>query len=279
MLSLSPAYIAHLNGTTTELATCWRITRRDAVVLGFTDHPFDLTISGLLYQAALGYSATDVSTAADLAVDNLNLQGFIDSPSITEVDLMAGRWDYAAVEIFEVITSNLSAGVRRLRRGRIGEVSLGRTMFEAELRGLSQAFTQQLCELTSPTCRAALGDTRCGVALGPITVTGAVTSITSALVWTDSSRAEVADYFKFARLTWTSGLNVGYSIEVKSHAAGGVITMQLPMPYAIAIGDTYSMPPGCDKLLATCRDKFANVVRFRGEPHLPGQDLILRGPD
>jgi hypothetical protein len=53
-----------------------------------------------------------------------------------EPDLMAGLWDYASVEIFEVITSNLSAGVRRLRRGRIGEVSVGRTVYEAELRGL-----------------------------------------------------------------------------------------------------------------------------------------------
>ncbi len=276
MLSLSPAYNTHLAGEVTQLATCWKITRRDSMVLGFTDHPSDLTVSGVLYQAALGYSATDVSTSSDLAVDNLDLQAFIDSPSITEPDLMAGIWDYASIEIFEVITSNLSAGVRRLRRGRIGEVSLGRTTFEAELRGLSQAFTQQLCELTSPTCRAALGDTRCGVNLGPITVTGTVTSITSALVWTDSSRAEAADFFKYAKLTWTSGANAGYSMEVKAHAAGGIITMQLPMPYPIAVGDAYSLPPGCDKLLATCVTKFSNVVRFRGEPHLPGQDELLK---
>jgi uncharacterized phage protein (TIGR02218 family) len=134
MLTLSPAYTAHLADEVTELATCWTITRRDAVVLGFTDHPTDLTIGGIVYQAALGYSATDVSTSADLAVDNLNLQGFIDSPSITEPDLMAGVWDYAEVEIFEVITSNLTAGIRRLRRGRIGEVNDRVTL---EIAGIS----------------------------------------------------------------------------------------------------------------------------------------------
>jgi len=278
MLTLSPAYASHLAGDVTELATCWRITRRDAAVFGFTDAPFDITVSGILYQAALGYSATDVSTSGDLAVDNLTLQGFIDSPSITESDLMAGLWDFAEVEIFEVVRSNLSAGIRRLRRGRIGEVQLGRTVFEAELRGLAQAFTQSLCELTSPTCRATLGDTRCGVALGPLTVTGTVTSVTSQRVWTDSSRAEVATWFTFGRVTWTSGVNAGYAMEVKTHAAGGVMTLALPMPYAIAVGDAYSLVPGCDKLLTTCRDKFSNIVRFRGEPHLPGQDAILRGP-
>jgi uncharacterized phage protein (TIGR02218 family) len=278
MLTLSGAYTSHLAGEVTELATCWKITRRDAVVLGFTDHPTDLTIAGLLYQSALGYSATDVVTSGDLAVDNLNLQGFIDSPSITEPDLMAGVWDYAEVEIFEVITSNLGAGTRPLRRGRIGEVSLGRSVFEAELRGLAQAFSQQLCELTSPTCRAALGDARCGVDLGPITVTGTVTSVTSPRVWTDSTRSEAAGYFTFGKLTWTSGANAGYAMEIKTHASGGVMTLQLPMPYALAVGDGYSLQPGCDKLLATCIAKFSNVDNFRGEPHLPGQDAILRGP-
>lgn len=278
MLTLSGAYTSHLAGEVTELATCWKITRRDATVLGFTDHPVDLTVSGLLYQAALGYSATDVSTSSDLAVDNLNLQGFIDSPSITEVDLMAGVWDYAEVEIFEVIYANLAAGIRRLRKGRIGEVSLGRSVFEAELRGMAQAFSQELCELTSPTCRAKLGDARCGVDLGPLTVTGTITSVTNSRVWTDSTRGEAADYFTFGTVTWTSGANAGYSIEIKDHATGGVITQQLPMPYALAVGDGYSLVPGCDRLLATCIAKFANVERFRGEPHLPGQDAILRGP-
>jgi len=177
-----------------------------------------------------------------------------------------------------VITSDLTAGTRPLRRGRIGEVTLGRSVFEAELRGLAQAFTQQLCELTSPTCRAALGDARCGVDLVPLTVTGTVTSVTSPRVWTDSTRAEAAGYFTFGRLTWTSGANAGYSMEIKTHASGGVMTLQLPMPFALAVGDGYSLEPGCDKLLATCIGKFSNVDNFRGEPHLPGQDAILRGP-
>lgn len=278
MLTLSPAYAAHLAGEVTELATCWRITRRDAVVLGFTDHSADLVIGGIVYQAALGYSATDVTTSGDLSVDNLNLQGFIDSPSITEPDLMAGLWDFAEVDIFEVIYSDLSAGTRPLRRGRIGEVTLGRTVFEAELRGLAQAFTQQLCELTSPTCRAQLGDVRCTVPLGPLTVTGTVTSVTNPRTWTDSARGEAAGYFTFGKVTWTSGPNAGSAMEIKAHAASGVMTMQLPMPYAVAVGHTYSMIPGCDKLLATCIGKFNNVANFRGEPHLPGQDEILRGP-
>jgi hypothetical protein len=35
---------------------------------------------------------------------------------------------------------------------------------------------------------------------------------------------------------------------------------------------------GCDRELGTCRDRFANVANFRGFPHIPGNDFVLRYP-
>ena len=48
------------------------------------------------------------------------------------------------------------------------------------------------------------------------------------------------------------------------------------MAYDIAAGDTYTLAPGCDKSLETCRDVYANVVNFRGFPHVPGTLEVLR---
>jgi hypothetical protein len=31
--------------------------------------------------------------------------------------------------------------------------------------------------------------------------------------------------------------------------------------------------------LETCRDRFAKVVNFRGFPHIPGQDTVIRYPN
>lgn len=47
----------------------------------------------------------------------------------------------------------------------------------------------------------------------------------------------------------------------------------------MAVGDTFHIVPGCDKRLATCRDRYANVINFRGEPYLPGQDALTAYPD
>ncbi len=45
------------------------------------------------------------------------------------------------------------------------------------------------------------------------------------------------------------------------------------------VGDKrIALTEGCDKRFATCRTRFANSENFRGEPHLPGNDLLTRYP-
>ena len=96
----------HVLGEVTTLATCWKITlagdESPTTVKAFTDHDSNLIVDGITYLAASGFTASDVDTAAALNVDNLEVVGFIASPSITEADLLAGLWDYAKVEVFTV---------------------------------------------------------------------------------------------------------------------------------------------------------------------------------
>ena len=42
------------------------------------------------------------------------------------------------------------------------------------------------------------------------------------------------------------------------------------------MGDGVAVTAGCDRQFATCRDRFANAANFRGFPHIPGQDAVLR---
>jgi uncharacterized phage protein (TIGR02218 family) len=45
---------------------------------------------------------------------------------------------------------------------------------------------------------------------------------------------------------------------------------------SVATNDTFDIVAGCDKRFETCQAKFANPVNFRGFPHIPGQDTIIR---
>jgi uncharacterized phage protein (TIGR02218 family) len=275
MKARSAGLITHQGQGTTTLAWCWKVTRKDVQVFGFTSVDKDLLIDGVTYVAATGFTPSAIDGRADLSVPNLDVVGLLDSASLTESDLLAGVWDGADVEIFEVNYSDLTQGAMTLRTGTIGNVSAGRTSFSAELRGLAQSLQQGVGEVFTTACPANLGDARCTVDLGPLTVTGTVTAAASARAFTDGARAEAADYFGGGLVAWTSGANNGLVMEIRAFSAGA-FQLALPMPYAIAVGDTYSMVPGCRKrAIEDCKTKFNNIVNFRGHPYVPGNDRVI----
>ncbi len=278
MKSASTQLATHIAGETTTLATCWKVTRKDGAVFGFTDFDRDLTLDGIVYKARTGYTRSAVHTIADLSVDNLDIESAFDSDAITPADLRSGFWDNAEVLIFLVNWSALSQGKIILKRGTIGQVELKDTIFKAELRGLTQALSQQIGELYTPNCRADLGDTRCKIDLAALTISGAVTAVSDRYGFTDTARIEATDYWSGGLLTWTSGANVGRKMEIRSFASS-VFTLFLPMPSEIKVGDTYALQPGCNKSFSMCCARFSNAVNFRGEPHVPGTDAVLSYPD
>ncbi len=293
MKTISAALAAHFGQEATTLATLWRVVRTDGTVFAFTDHDQDLVYpagspTGDTYRAAGGYRRTAIETTAALNVDNLDIDGVLDDDGITEADLRAGRWDYAAVQISVVNWADLTMGAMRLRTGRLGEVNAGRFEFRAELRGMMQQLQQSVGRLYGVLCDADFGDARCGIVLtgsptSPWVKTGSVTRVTSNRVFADSARVEAEGFFDYGKITFTSGENAGLSMEVKTFAyvgspAEGQIALQLPMPYTVAIGDAYTMQAGCKKRFAEdCRDTYDNAVNHRGFPHVPGSDQVVSG--
>ena len=274
MKSVSVGLGEHIAQEVTMLATCWKITRRDGVVMGFTDHDEDLTVSGVAYLATSGFTPTAVETSAALNVDNLDIEGLLSADAITEVDLLAGRYDHAEVEVFVVNYVDLTQGVMMLRTGWLGEVTVKGGQFVAELRGLTQKLATRVGQTYSPACRAQFVDASCGVALATHTETGNVSGVTSRQIFEDSERSEDAGYFAYGKITFSSGANDGISMEVKEFANGRFV-LALPMPHEVDEGDAYSVVAGCDKTLNTCAGRFGNAVNFRGEPHVPGTDRLL----
>jgi len=250
MKSSTSQLAAHVAGETTTLATCWKVTRKDGGVFGFTDFDRDLTIDGVIYEARTGYTRSAVHAISDLSVDNLDIESALDSEALAAPDLRAGVWDNAEVLIFLVNWAVLSQGKIILKRGTIGQVELKDTTFKAELRGLTQVLSQQIGELYTPDCRADLGDSRCKIALAALTATGNVTAVSDRYGFTDSARTEADDYWNGGLITWTSGANEGRKMEVKGFAAGA-FDLFLPMPSVITVGDGYSVQPGCDKSFGT----------------------------
>lgn len=274
MKTLSTALKTHLAQEVTTLATCWKVTRRDGAVLGFTDGDQDIAFDGVIYEAATGFTPTAVESSAALNVDSLDIEGMLQAERITEADLLAGRYDFAGIEVFMINYASPQDGKMVLRTGWLGEVRVQGGRFVAEMRGLTQQLAQTVGALYSPACRADLGDAQCQVNLAGFTVTGTVGSASGNSQFTDATRAEANGYFAGGVLTFLSGANSGLKMEIKTFTNGQFILV-LPMPYAISAGDGYEAVAGCDKTFATCVQRFDNALNFRGEPHVPGADRLL----
>jgi len=283
MRTIPPALQARLDSGVTTLARCWIITRSDGAVMGFTDHDADLTVAGTLCQAGTGLTASEATARLGLQVDGSEIAGALAGDSLAESDLAAGHYDAASIEVHLVDWSEPSLNLL-LAKGALGEVRREGAAFTAELRSLSARLNEESGRLYTATCSADLGDARCTVNLGDAAFhgSGTVASLAGASAFRAAGLDGFADgWFTAGKLTFTSGANAGFAVEVKAHRLaldGVLIELWQKAPEPIAVADAFTVTAGCDKRFATCRDRFANGVNFRGFPAIPGNDFVIGYP-
>jgi len=281
MKSLSVSLQTHLDSGTTTLAWCWRLTRNDGAVFGFTDHDRPLTFDNTTFEPESGFTASEIRSGSDLSVDAQEAEGVLTSDIITETDILDGRWDNAAVEIWRVNWAGTSSRAL-LRRGAIGQLRRGRLHFVAEMRSLAHVLGQTIGRTFQASCDANLGDARCGVNLNDPAFkgTGTVVLLSGDRGFSVSGLSGFAEgWFALGTLQWLTGANTGRDAEVLTHALTGAdvkITLLEAPVRPIDVGDTLNIFAGCDKRFETCKAKFTNAINFRGFPHIPGQDTVIR---
>lgn len=284
MAGSASALEAHLASGTTTLCRCWVVRRRDGQVMGFTDHDSDLEFDGVLFRAETGMSARAISQTTGLSVDNSEAMGALSSASITEADLAAGRYDGASVEAWLVNWRNPQERALRFR-GTLGEIRSGAGAYHAELRGLTDLLNRPFGRLYQPRCRADLGDAACGVDLAApeFRVGATVARALDGVVFQVGGAGGYDDgWFERGQMRVTGGaaLNLTATIKVDRRLENGAreITLWQELRVDLGAGDTVELFAGCDKRMSTCRDRFANLMNFRGFPHIPGEDWLMAVP-
>lgn len=280
-----PLKAEYAKGTTT-IARCWRFERRDGQVVTVTTCARDLLISGEIYLSKEGVNPNAIDQQADGAVQNSEINGTLSTDFASEAEIISGLWDKAFVTVFDVNYRDLTMGRMTLQAGTLGDVKAGRSAFTAELRGLLQALQQSVGRVFTPHCLATLGDLQCKVNVEAMRFTSSLTGVTNRRVFIDSAATQASDWFGAGVLRVESGDMAGAEMEVYGFA-GGVYTLALPLPLNPEIGMAYSVLPGCRKRhergprnplgASDCKDKFDNVINFRGMPPsmFPGNNRIL----
>ena len=207
MKQISEALRQHLAQEVTTLATCWKLTRRDGVSLGFTNHDQDINLDGTLYKAAAVFQSSAVTSSLGLNADNYDLEGVLSADAITDDDILAGLYDYAEIICFMVNYTDASMGGLHIKTGWLGEVTMSGQQFVAEVRGIADVMQRTVGEHFSPTCRASLGDEVCGVDVANYSVNSTAESAADLFQFTDSTRTEQPGYYDYGVVRFTSGAN------------------------------------------------------------------------
>lgn len=281
MRQISSGLAGHLCAELTTLAELVKITREDGGIVAMTTHDADIVYDGVTYRADGSFSTADALTAGvALMADGFDIIGVLESSGITESDIDSGLYDHARIDVSLCNWADITQGVLCLRTGWLGTIERKNGTYSAALRGLGDLLSRRIGQTYTPECRYDLGEAKCGIDCAALSVVGAATGVVDRRHFYDSARGEESGYFDCAKMTWTSGLNAGASVEVKTwNGEDNVFTLWLPLAFDIAVGDAYVVTPGCDKRFSTCKARFGNVVNYGGFPHLPGLSRILLYPD
>ncbi len=258
----------------TSLAFCWLVERRDGAGISLTSHDRPLVVGGIRYVPAPGILPAAIRRGAGLDAGSSEIAGSISSAAISEADIVCGRWDGAALKLFAVDWERPEDVAQPLVEGELGQVASDGGRFEAELLGISAKLERPVCPLTSPECRAELGDPRCRIDMAGRRLRAIVIDISGNSVTIDR---DVDDRFRFGEIRFLGGAANGERRKILA-AEGRELRLRSELVNNVAAATPVELTEGCDKKLESCVTRFANAANFRGEPHLPGNDLLTRYP-
>jgi uncharacterized phage protein (TIGR02218 family) len=151
----------------------------DGTLFGWTEHDKALSVDladgdgSISYSPSEGFIKSAIKTSAGLNVDETEAEGFFATAGITKADVRAGRWDFGDIWVFLANWNAPSAGVIKIRRGKLGRIKGRDETYIAELRSLFELYNQEIVRLYQPACGVDLGSSitqqggGCGVRLEP----------------------------------------------------------------------------------------------------------------
>lgn len=255
------------------VATYWRILRRDGVTLGFSTHDRDLWFDNVNHSAAPGMMPAAIRRTSGLDDDSAEISGAITHEAISGLDLQSGRFDGARVVVGVVDWETMEH--QPLYHGEIGTVSQETNGFVAQLESSKADLARDPVPRTSPTCRAEFCGKEC--ALSSARFSHEASLLTHDL---DSNLVHLAtaldlDLLLGGSLRWMDGPYAGLTMTIIGRS-GSFLMLDHPLDQPLTGGLRVVLREGCDHTLDTCSSRFGNAINFRGEPFLPGNDLVVR---
>lgn len=260
---LGQAALSTLRATAHWHCSLYRVSRRGGrgpLLISTLDR--QMVFRGQTYMPTAG-ERYDAELAAALESGDTQILGCLSARGVTPVDIQLGVYDSAKVDEFQV-------DWRREKLYRhdvwyVDEIAHNGRVWSAKLSSLSRALKTAHGEIYNQGCGATLGDGRCKAIVATTSLT--VTSVADSqlqFAFTVTGPTTFADgYFALGSVEWITGSNRTVLSRVLTSVQSGIITLSAPVRFAIRVGDTLKIRPGCDGLASTCKNKFSNLLNFQ----------------
>lgn len=278
--TLSANLVTHLAARSHTRCSMLLLDLNDGTSIGITDHnddiDYDIGDGIVTYQAETGILPSDVALSATLDADNYEVRGPITDDVVTLAGLLGGRYNRARARLFQINWKHPADGAIKIMAGNVSQARPEGGEFVFEIRSDFDRFNQVVGRLITNNCDADFADgVRCHAT--PITTTGTVIAVSSALVFAVSFTGGpyADDFFNFGTVIGLTGANAGTTVEIQDWSDAGAIELFVPLGVVPEIGDTFTVKDGCLKSRTACM-AHDNIEEFRGFPEVPGSDQVLR---
>jgi uncharacterized phage protein (TIGR02218 family) len=276
MKSASPALLALLATRKFIMTDLYTITLVDGVtVLRYTSADTDIKWNGNIFKS-LPLKRGAARTVIGVAVDTLDFSAFPRASDLVQglaflSAARSGLFDGAWVALERGFGSAWPQVTGTLIQfyGRVSELAAGRSSVDFRIKSALELLDVQMPRnVYQAVCLHTLYDSGCAALKSAYTVAGAAAGSCTTTGF-GSGLTEAAGYFDQGVLKFTSGANAGLSRTVKAYDGSHNFTFALAWPVPPALGDSFTVYPGCDKTKDTCQSKFGNLGRFKGYPYIP----------
>lgn len=261
--------VTSLGQKAATLARTWKFTRRDGKAVRLTDHDQPIRVGSEVYRSIFGFTpSAAVSSSTSFSSQQCEITLVLADNGVSKTDVLSRKWD-RALAVESIVDWNNPTSLMPVFSGHFGRIQLSeKGLAVIEVLGLGNSSTKLANEIYSMTCRHSLGDAGCTVNLEQYRVNFTVAAVADKFTFTASDlQGQVDGYYAFGHIVWDTGANAGETSEVQSSLKlTNEVSLFYPPASSILIGDTGRLYPGCDLLIVTCKDKFANVLNFDGEP-------------
>lgn len=254
-----------------------KITRLDGAVLRIAETDEAVTVSAQTFTPLPGCVISSVKHIINGGMPSMavnfahSVGGVLDT-----TELNNGFWDGAAIVVYPIDRSNISALGDPLFTGVIDTVSLDPVgssgSFDA--RGVA-AQAEAFIQTFQPMCRTDLFSPLCQLNKTSFAHVGTVDTIIDRFNFTVAGLvgAPADGWFNQGTFVTESGFKAVMASWINSSLK--ITTYQAVCLARLTEGEGITLYPGCDKTGATCRTKFNNKINFQAEDHFLGVNSIV----